>query len=87
MRHLINAGRAGRSDDIIFEAAHVHIDGNALLRLRFCAGWLPGGVSQFVSCDRGQRYGGPECRLEARRRQRHKVNSRYQQTEPGEGVG
>lgn len=75
---------ARRSADIIFEVAHVNIDGNAILRLRFCAhAACRAAFTICVSCDRGQRYCSPECRLEVRRRQRFEANGRYQQTGPG----
>jgi len=46
---------ACRSDDVIFEVAHVNIDGNAILRLRFCAHAARRAVFTIcVSCDPGQ---------------------------------
>jgi hypothetical protein len=83
VKHAVNTGSAIRSDDIIFGVAQV-MDEEAILRLRFCARGLPGRRSTIcVSCDRGQRYCSPECRLEVRRRQRHAANRRYQQSELG----
>ena len=73
-----------RSRDIIFRVAQVNIDGGAILRLRFCAhAACRAAFTVCVSCDRGQRYCSPECRLEMRRRQRHEANRRYQQSESG----
>ena len=73
-----------RSDDIIFGVAHMKIDANTVQRLPFCAHEAcREAFTICVSCDRGQRYCSPECRLEVRRRQRHEANRRYQQSEPG----
>ena len=84
VNHVVIAGSAIRSDDIIFGVAQVNIDGEAILRLRFCAhSACRAAFTICVSCDRGQRYCSPECRLEVRRQQRHEANRRYQQSEPG----
>jgi len=64
--------------------ADVNIDDNAVLRLRICGHAACRGLFTIcVSCDRGQRYCSPECRLEVRRRQRHDANCRYQQSDLG----
>jgi len=64
--------------------ADVNVDDNAVLRLRICGRAACRAVFTIcVSCDSGQRYCGPECRSEVRRRQRHDANCRYQQSELG----
>jgi len=60
-----------RSRDMIFGVAQMNIDGDAVLRLRFCAhAACRAAFTICVSCDRGQRYCSPDRRLEVRRRQR-----------------
>jgi len=62
----------------------MNIDQNAVLRLRICGHADCRAVFTIcVRCDRGQRYCGPKCRSEVRRRQRYDANRRYQQSEPG----
>jgi len=75
---------ANRSDGMILGVAQMNIAGDAILRPRFCAHTAcRAAFTICVSCDRGQRYCSPECRLEVRRRQRHEANRRYRQSKPG----